>query len=102
MVSYPSNCIPDRDVNSPVVISKPVLETDDLKIPIHTILNNRMIVTGSKANLDRQDCSRRGRSSSSLVNTFIDAQFSMGFLDFRNWTLLNHRPSSYFCNALEK
>ena len=30
MVSYPSNSIPERDVSSPVVISKPVFNTDEL------------------------------------------------------------------------
>lgn len=68
-------------MNSPVVISKPVSDTDDLNIAIHVILSMRMIVIGSNANFDRQDCSMRGRSSLSSSNTFFEAQFSMVFFD---------------------
>ena len=89
-------------MNSPVVISKPMFDTDELNIVIQVILSMRIIVMGSKANFDRQDCSMRGRSSLSSSNTFFEAQFLMVFFDLRNWTLLNHRPSSYFCKALEK
>jgi len=81
MVSYPSNLIPDREVNSPVVISKPVFDTDELNIIIHTILSKRMIVIGSNANFDRHDCSMRGKSSLSSSNTFFEAQLSMVFFD---------------------
>lgn len=81
MVSYPSNSIPERDVSSPVVISKPVFNTDELNIAIHMTLSMRMIVIGSNANFDRQDCSMRGRSSLSSSNTFFEAQFSMVFFD---------------------
>jgi hypothetical protein len=68
-------------VNSPVVISKPVFETDELNIAINEILSKRIIETGSKANFDRQDCSMRGKSSVSSSNTFFEAQFSMVSFD---------------------
>ena len=79
-----------------------MFETDELNIAIQTTLSMKMIVIGSKANFDIHDCSMRGRSSFNSANTFFEAQFSMKFLDFKNWTLLNHRPSSYLCNTLEK
>ena len=68
-------------MNSPVVISKLVFDTDDLNIATHVILSMRMIVIGSNANFDRHDCSMRGRSSLSSSNTFFEAQFSMVFFD---------------------
>lgn len=68
-------------MNSPVVISKPAFATGALKIVIHAILSIRMIVIGSKANFDRQDCSMRGKSSVSSSNTFFEAQFSMVSFD---------------------
>ena len=68
-------------MNSPVVISKPVFDTDELNIATHAILSMRMIVIGSNANFHRQDCSIRGRSSLSSSNTFFEAQFSMVFFD---------------------